>query len=745
MPTTLSGTVESVFYTSPDGGWSVIRLTLTGLSACVPAQAGASVNLLAETAMVVGPLPAMQGGESIEVTGQWTTHPKFGQQFKAQSCVVNLPTTRDGLIAYLGSGMVKYIGPDTARRIVAEFGLETLDVLDNHIERLVQVWGIAEARAGQIAGEWEKQKAIRHVMMFLAGLGITPGLAAKIHKQYGDASISVIQADPYRLAQDIHGVGFKTADQIAVSLGLPHDGPERIGAGVLYALDQLAVEGHTCAPKEMLITKAAELLEVSPDLVVPQLGGLQARYNIVMETIPLIGSANSGDGSSVTAVYAASLYRAETQAAQSLHQIAGVVSGSALRPFQAVDWTQAFEGMEGVELTDQQREAAQTALTSKVTVLTGGPGTGKTTCLRAVLDLTDAYGVSYELCSPTGRAAKRMAEATGRNARTIHRLLEYSPGEGGFQRNADKPLSADLIVADEASMLDISLARHLFAAIPPTSHLLLVGDVDQLPSVGPGNVLRDIIDSGRASVVRLGLIFRQAEGSFIIANAHRINQGEFPALPQTQDGDFFFFGEDDPAKAAALIVDLVGERIPNKFGIEASDIQVLAPMRRGEVGVENLNALLQAALNPPSPGKAEHKVGATTFRVGDRVMQIRNNYDHDVFNGDIGVVDSIDDEEQTLTVSFDGRAVEYDWGDCDELVLAYAATIHKAQGSEYPCVVMPLMTQHYMMLQRNLLYTGVTRAKKLVVIVGTKKALAMAVKNAKTRQRYSGLRARLAA
>jgi exodeoxyribonuclease V alpha subunit len=735
MPnTTLSGTVESILYTSPDGGWSVMRLTLTGDSA----------NLLAETAMVVGPLPAMQGGESIEVTGQWTTHPKFGQQFKAQSCAVNLPTTRDGLIAYLGSGMVKHVGPDTARRIVAEFGLDTLDVLDNHIERLVQVSGIAETRAGKIAGEWEKQKAIRHVMMYLAGLGITPGLAAKIHKQYGDASISVIQADPYRLAQDIHGVGFKTADQIAVSLGLPYDGSARIGAGILYALDQLAVEGHTCAPKETLIAKAAELLEVSPDLVGPQLGWLQSRRDIIIEAIS-IGSANSGDGSPVTAVYAASLYKAETQAAQSLRTIAGVVSGSALRPFQAVDWTQAFDGMSGVELTDQQREAAQTALTSKVTVLTGGPGTGKTTCLRAVLDLADEYGVSYELCSPTGRAAKRMAEATGREARTIHRLLEYSPGEGGFQRNADKPLLADLIVADEASMLDISLARHLFAAIPPTSHLLLVGDVDQLPSVGPGNVLRDIIDSGCASVVRLGLIFRQAEGSLIISNSYRINQGEFPLLPQTQDGDFFFFGEDDPAKAAALIVDLVGERIQNNFGIPAGDIQVLAPMKRGEAGVENLNALLQAALNPPSPGKAEHKVGATTFRVGDRVMQIRNNYDHDVFNGDIGVVDAIDDEEQTLAVDFDGRVVKHDWVDCDELVLAYAATIHKSQGSEYPCVIMPLMAQHYMMLQRNLVYTGVTRAKRLVVIVGTKKALAMAVKNAKTRQRYSGLCARLAA
>ena len=730
MPnTTLSGTVEDIFYTSPDGGFSVIRLKLTG----------ASVNLLAETATVVGALPAVQGGENLEVTGTWMTHPKFGQQFKAQSCAVKLPTSVDGLIAYLGSGMVKYVGPDTARRIVTKFGLQTLDVLDNCIGQLTMVKGIGGKRGKLIAAEWEKQKAIRHIMLFLAGLGITPGLAAKIHKQYGEASIGVLKSDPYRLARDIHGVGFKTADQIAASLGLPHEGPERIGAGVLYALDQLSGEGHACAPKERLIAKAAELLEVSPDLVEPQLGRLQADREITVESIAL-----NGTDEAQTAICLAALHKAETLAARQLRAIVDAQAAEVMQPFKALDWATAFADVSGVELSDQQRQAVQTALTGKVTVLTGGPGTGKTTCLRAVLDLCDTRKVRYALCSPTGRAAKRLAEATGRTAQTIHRLLEYDPREGGFQRTASNPLGIDLLVADEASMLDISLARHLFEALPRSAHLLLVGDVDQLPSVGPGNVLRDIIDSGRASVVRLGLIFRQAEGSLIISNSHRINQGKFPALPQNQDGDFFFFGEDDPAKAAALIVDLVGERTPRKFGISASDIQVLAPMRRGDVGVENLNALLQAALNPPLPGKAEHKVGATTFRVGDRVMQIHNNYDLDVFNGDIGAVTAIDDEEQTLTVSFDGRAIKYGWGECDELVLAYAATIHKAQGSEYPCVVMPLMTQHFMMLQRNLVYTGVTRAKRLVIIVGSKKALAMAVKNAKTRQRYSGLRARLA-
>lgn len=735
----LEGAVERITYASEDG-YTVLRLHARGY---------------AELVTVVGHLPQVQPGESLRLTGQWTRHADYGRQFKAETCEQILPATIEGLKKYLGSGLIKGVGPVTAGRIVKKFGLQTLDILEYHPEKLREVLGIGKWRAERIAQAWEQQKAIKQVMLFLQSHGVNTSLAVKIYKQYGDASVSIVKSDPYRLAQDIYGVGFKTADKIARELGLPHDSPARIGAGIAYTLSQLTEQGHVYAPQELLVREAAELLEVPADKVEPEIPRLQAADQIKVETVVYeVGGRKSEDGSNeqpVTsntlceerAVYLTPMYYGEVGAAKRLKAIMDAPD-SGLRAFQTVDWDKAFAyaaSKSGLELTDRQRQAVRAALTNKVTVLTGGPGTGKTTSLRAILDLCDAKKATYALCCPTGRAAKRLSEATGRPAKTIHRLLEFSPQEG-FKRNADNPLPVDLVVADEASMLDVLLANNLFKAVRPAAHVLLVGDVDQLPPVGAGDVLRDVIRSGRAAVIRLDVIFRQAQDSLIITNAHRINQGQYPIFPQGAR-DFFFFTEEDPDKAAALIVDLVQNRIPRKFGLEPSAIMVLSPMHRGAAGVGNLNALLQAALNPPSPHKAERRFGAVTFRVGDRVMQIRNNYDRDVFNGDIGIVTALDAEEQTMTVTFDGRPVDYEWADNDELVLAYAASIHKAQGSEYPAVVIPLLTQHYMLLQRNLVYTGVTRARRLVVIVGSKKALAMAVRTNKIAQRYSGLQARL--
>ncbi len=733
MADSLEGLVERITYASEDG-YTVLRLRARGY---------------ADLVTVIGHLPQVQPGESLKLTGQWTRHAEYGRQFKAETCQQVLPATIEGLKKYLGSGLIKGVGPVMAGRIVKKFGLQTLDVLEQHPEKLREVLGIGKWRVERIAQAWEQQKVIKDIMVFLQSHGVTTTLAVKIYKQYGDTSIAVVKNDPYRLAQDIYGVGFKTADKIARELGLPHDSPARIGAGIAYTLSQLTEEGHVYAPQEMLVEEATKLLEVPSEKVEPEIPRLQAADQVKVETVVYETesgqrSAASGQVREERAVYLTPMYYGEVGAANRLKAIMDA-PGAGVRVFQQVDWDKAFAyaaSKSGVELTEQQRQAVRAALTNKVTVLTGGPGTGKTTSLRAVLDLCDAKKVTYALCSPTGRAAKRLSEATGRPAKTIHRLLEYSPQEG-FKRNPNNPLPVDVLVADEVSMLDVLLANNLFKALPPSAHLLLVGDVDQLPSVGAGDVLRDVINSGRAAVIRLDVIFRQAQDSLIITNAHRVNQGQFPLLPHGAR-DFFFFVEDDPDKAAELVVDLVQNRMPRKFGLKPQDIMVLSPMHRGAAGVGNLNALMQSALNPPSPHKPERRFGAVTFRVGDRVMQIRNDYERDVFNGDVGTVTRIDAEEQTLTVTIDERPVEYDWADNDELVLAYAASIHKAQGSEYPAVVMPLLTQHYMMLQRNLVYTGITRARWLVVLVGSKKALAMAVRNNKIAQRYSGLQGRLA-
>lgn len=713
----------------------------------------------ADLVTVIGSLPEITPGESLRLRGEWSTHQKHGKQFKADQCEQILPASIEGIKKYLGSGLIKGVGPVTAARIVKKFGAETLAVLDRSPQRIREILGIGPKRADLILRAWDEQKSIKQVMVFLQGHGVTTGLAVKIFKQYGDAAIDLVQADPYRLASDIYGIGFKTADKIAHDLGLPHDAPSRVAAGVVYALSNFADQGNVFAPQSKLIHDTVELLEVQPDQVAASLDTLEKKDQIKREiTYSTAGSGRKVSSALTTppaafnedsAIYLTPFYQGEVGVAKRLKAIIDSTRsrlGQLTHPdLQAIlnDLGSNVGSQPTARLSDHQRSAIQSALTHKVTVLTGGPGTGKTTTMRALIVLLEKFGKHYALTSPTGRAAKRLSQATDRSAKTIHRLLEFSPGEG-FKRNENNPLDIDMLIVDEASMIDLLLMNQLLKAVPIDAHVLLVGDVDQLPSVGAGDVLRDVIDSGRAAIIRLDVIFRQAQSSHIITNSHRINQGQMPLTPKEAD-DFFLFVNEDPDQAADLIVDLVAARIPHKFGLKSTDIQILSPMYRGSTGVSMLNAKLQEKLNPPTAMKIERRLGGTLFRVGDRVMQTRNNYDKDVYNGDMGYVTAIDQENQTLSVSIDDRPVEYDWSDADELVLAYAVSVHKAQGSEYPAIVLPLLTQHYMMLQRNLLYTAITRAKKLVVLVGSRRALAIAVKNNKPAERFSGLKERLAA
>jgi exodeoxyribonuclease V alpha subunit len=745
----IHGTVERVTYYNEETGYSVIRLSVAGRPDLVT---------------VVGNLPEVNPGESLRLEGTWTTHSQYGRQFKAERCTQVLPATVEGLKRYLGSGLIKGVGPVTAARIVQRFGADTLRVLDEEPRRLREALGVGPKRAASIAKAWEEQKHIREVMLFLQSHGVTTGLAVKIYKTYGDDALQVVQEDPYRLARDIWGVGFKTADKIARDLGLPTDAPSRVQAGVAHTLSQLADEGHVYVPEPDLTDEAAQLLDVPPELVKEAIGALDADEVVRRETLvyptplssPLPGGkatplpsppAGGKEGRRTVreeqAVYLAPFYYGEVGVTNRIRALVETPT-TRLHPFRSIDWTallaQVTRGS-AIELSPEQREAVRAALTHKVTVLTGGPGTGKTVTVRTVIGALEALRCRYALCAPTGRAAKRLSEATGHPAKTVHRLLEYSPQEG-FRRNEENPLPADCLIVDEASMLDLLLTNHLLKAVDPAAHVLFVGDVDQLPSVGAGDFLRDVIGSGRAAVVRLTTIFRQAAESGIVVNAHRINQGQMPILNQFDD--FYFFSKEDPEEAAGLLVDVVQQRIPAKFGLDPVDqVQVLAPMYRGACGVANLNARLQETLNPASPRKPERRLGGRLFRVGDKVMQVRNNYDRDVYNGDIGRVTGIDAVEQMLTVTIDGRPVVYDWGEADELVHAFAVSVHKSQGAEYPAVVIPLLTQHYLMLQRNLLYTAITRAKRLVVLVGTRRAIGIAVHNNKVRERHSGLGVRL--
>jgi exodeoxyribonuclease V alpha subunit len=735
---TLEGAVERITYHNAENGYSVVRLR--------PRRG--------EVVTVVGNLPELQPGESLRLTGAWSNHPLRGAQFRAVSCEQILPATIEGLRRYLGSGLVKGIGPRMAERIVRQFGLTTLQVLEQDPEQLLRVPGIGRKRVADIARAWAEQQAIKDVMLFLQSHGVSTALAVKIYKQYGNEAIAVVSRDPYRLAREVYGIGFLTADRIAMHMGLPRDADSRIEAGVLHALSRQTDEGHVYVPREQLAERAAELLQVEPATVLAALERLEAVREVIAERLPLpAGPEVVGDPEAAASaaeadvVYLKPLYHAEVGATNALRAILTSPGSRVAHSFQGADWARLFPelarlpGMT-VKLSEHQQRAIRTALTNKVTVLTGGPGTGKSTAMRALIAALERHQHRYVLAAPTGRAAKRLAEATGRPAQTVHRLLGYSPD--GFLHDAGNPLEAEMVIIDEASMLDLLLANHLLKAVPRDAHLLLVGDIDQLPSVGPGNVLRDLIRTGRIAVVRLETIFRQAAESLIIVNSHRVRQGQ-PLVTPADARDFFLFVKDDPRQAAELIVDLVARRIPERFGLHPlDDIQVLAPMYKGDAGVNELNRRLQEVLNPPAPERPERSFGAgRVFRLGDRVMQTRNAYDREVFNGDVGRITAVDLEAGRLVVDIDGRPVDYDWSDLDELVPAFATSIHKAQGAEYPAVVIPVLTQHFRFLQRNLLYTAISRAKKLAVLVGSRKAIAIALKNNEIAQRYSALDVRL--
>jgi exodeoxyribonuclease V alpha subunit len=722
---TLRGTLERITFHNEENGYTIARLMPQGRDYVVT---------------IVGHMMNVTIGASLRLRGQWVTHAQYGKQFVVEEYTEELPATVEGLRKYLGSGLIKGIGPVTADRIVGHFGLETLAVIEQAPERLIEVPGVGRKRVGLIGRAWQEQQQIKEIMLFLQAHDVSTGLAVKIFKRYGGEAVAVVREDPYRLAREVYGIGFLTADRIAQRLGIASDNPRRIEAGLVYALGQQSDNGHVFAPRDLLVAEGAGLLAVEP-------GAIEEAIERLAQTRELWVEEVVEEGGTVEAVYLAPFYFAEVGIANRLRRLVETPA-TRLGPLQTIDWATAFEWLDRhlpYPLAERQRLAVRTALTSKVCVLTGGPGTGKTTTVRAVLQLLGARKLSVVLAAPTGRAAKRLAETTGMEAKTIHRLLEFKPGPGTlFARDEDHPLNADLVVIDEVSMVDTLLMNHLTKAIDPTSHLLLVGDKDQLPSVGPGNVLHDLIASGAVPVVALDQIFRQTASSYIVVNAHRINHGQMPFF-ERDSGDFFLFKAEDSQSAADWIVDVVTRRIPARFGLDPlRDVQVLSPMHRGAAGVALLNQTLQAALNPPAAHKPEASFAGRTFRLGDKVMQIRNNYDKDVFNGDLGQVAAIDAEDQVVTVSFEGTAVAYEYSELDELVHAFACSFHKSQGAEYPAVVLALLPAHYLMLQRNLLYTGVTRARRLCVIVGSTRAIAMAVKNDQVAQRHTGLARRLA-
>jgi exodeoxyribonuclease V alpha subunit len=723
-PTYLQGQIERVTFFSEESNYTVAKVKVYGRR-----------DLVTVIGNLVNPTP----GEVVKMTGEWGNHPKFGEQFKFIFCQTTTPATVHGIEKYLGSGLVKGIGPVMAKRIVKRFKEETLEVIEKDIEKLSAVEGIGKKRITMIQKAWAEQKEIREVMLFLQSHGVSSGYGAKIYKQYGNEAIKVVQENPYRLATDIFGIGFITADKIAEKLGLPKDSDLRAGAGILYVLQQLTDEGHVYYPYQPLTEKCREMLEIDQAIVVRAFGTLAEGQQIVIEDL---NQDLQDFQENHKAVYLSGYYRAETNLAARLKRLLHTSpSIRAIASEKAISWIQEKLS---ITLADKQVEAVRSAVANKVMIITGGPGTGKTTIINAVLKIFSALKTKILLAASTGRAAKRMSEATGHEARTIHRLLEYNMRKRGFDKNEDHPLDCDLLIVDEASMIDTLLMHHLLKALPAPAVFVMVGDVNQLPSVGAGNVLRDIIDSGRVPVVALNEVFRQAQESSIIVNAHRINQGSMPQFKSYSDklDDFYFIEQEDPEKALELIIGLVKERIPKRFGFNPiHEIQVLTPMHRGIVGAGNLNLALQKALNPGEEGLTR---GGRLFKVNDRVMQITNNYDKEVYNGDIGQVVLIDQEAQEVAVLIDDRRIIYDYSELDELVHAYAVSIHKSQGSEYPAVVIPILIQHFILFQRNLLYTGVTRGKKLVVIVGTKKALAIAIKNNKTEKRYTLLRQRLA-
>src|SRR5690349_15035366 len=707
----LAGIVERVTFHNPENGFCVLR---------VKARAHR------ELVTLVGHAAMISAGEWITASGEWFNDRTHGQQFRARFLRSSAPTSVEGIQTYLASGMIRGIGPVYARKMVRAFGEQVFDIIEASPERMREVEGIGPIRAQRISTAWAEQKVVREIMVFLHSHGVGTARAVRIYKTYGADAVRVMTDDPYRLARDIRGIGFKTADAIAGRLGIEKTAMIRIRAGISYALVTAMDNGHCGLPTDELARLTVELLEVPEELVLPALDLELTAGTVVAATI--------GDR---PCVFPSNLYRAEQAIAEQLRRrLAGPVPWPYIDPDKALPW---IEQKAGLALAETQAAAIRLALTSKVLIITGVPGVGKTTIVKAILRILAVKGVSLLLCAPTGRAAKRMTEATGFEAKTIHRLLEIDPKTGDFKRGDDNPLECDLLIVDETSMVDVMLMQALVRAVPDHAALLIVGDIDQLPSVGPGQVLADIIGSGAVPVVRLTEIFRQAAESRIITSAHRINRGAVPDLSKPEsDSDFYFVPADDPETAVARIVDLVGTRIPRRFGLDpVRDVQVLCPMNRGGVGARSLNIELQTALNPAGENKIQRF--GWTFAPGDKVMQIENDYEKEVYNGDIGYIDQIDPEAGELTADFDGRAVTYGFGELDTLVPAYAATIHKSQGSEYPAIVIPLLTQHYVMLQRNLLYTGVTRGKRLVVLVGQQKAVAIAVRNVSGRRRWSKL------
>ena len=733
----LDGVLERVTFANPETGYMIARI---GSDRGTRGSRDGS-----DLVTVIGPLLGAQVGESLRMRGRWTSHPKYGRQFEVHSYTTVLPATTQGIQRYLGSGLIRGIGPVMAERMVAHFGVDIMHVIENSPGRLIEVDGLGPKRTAMITAAWAEQKAIKEVMVFLQGVGVSTSLAVRIYKKYGDEAIAVVRDEPYRLAADVWGIGFKTADTIAAAVGIARDSPERIKAGLGYTLSEAADEGHCYLPAPNLMTDAAKILEVPAELITPCLDELAAAEGVVREEVP----APAGTASRVPAVYLPPFFMAERSLASALLRLLAA-RADRLAAFSEVDWDKALawlRGRTGVPLAPEQEEAVRLALTSRVAVLTGGPGCGKSFTVRSVVALARAKGAKVVLAAPTGRAAKRLAELTGHEAATIHRLLQLRPG-GEPSFDATTPLDADLVVVDETSMVDLILANKLVKAVPPGAHLLLVGDVDQLPSVGAGEVLRDLLTAGTLPVVRLTKIFRQAQQSGIVVNAHRINAGQPPGTAGF--ADFFWFSCDEPEEIAALVTDIVARRIPARFGLDPRrDVQVLCPMHRGPAGAGNLNLALQEALTPFRDGQPERRYGGRAFRVGDKVTQLRNNYEKGaagVFNGTVGVVTAISLEDHVLTVLTDeDEQVDYGFDELDELAHAYAVTIHRSQGSEYPAVVIPLTMGSWMMLQRNLLYTGVTRAKKLVVLAGSRRALAVTVRSKGSGRRHTALAHRLRA
>lgn len=698
--------VERITYQNPESGYTVLKARIKGYQELVP---------------VVGNLLDANVGSVLIVEGTWKTDIKYGRQFMAEKWEETLPATAYGIEKYLGSGLVKGIGPKFAKKIVQKFGIDTINVIEKDISLLLDVEGIGKKRAELIHESWERQKEVKNVMLFLQEHGVSTSFAAKIYKQYGSESIKKVKENPFCLADDIWGIGFRTADSIAQKLGISRQSYLRLRSGIMYTLSELANSGHVYAEHEQLVSSAANLLEAEKEYIVMTADQMVKDKDLILEK---------------DALYLPPFYFAETGTAGKLARLLSRQTSDNLP--EDIDISQIEQRL-GMKYDALQADAIRQAAKSKVLILTGGPGTGKTTVTKGIITAYQEYGLKILLAAPTGRAAKRMSEATGLEAKTIHRLLECRPPKG-YQKNDENPLEGDVLVIDECSMIDIILMNSLLKAVPQNMRLILVGDIDQLPSVGAGNVLRDIIDSDRFPVIKLSKVFRQAQSSRIITNAHLINAGKMPDISNGKYTDFFFIQKEKSEEVAEEIVNLIKDNLPRYYKIPTSQIQILSPLQRGMTGTTNLNILLQTALNPDGEGIRR---SGYIFRKHDKVMQIKNNYEKEVFNGDIGIIENVNMEDRTLTVDFDGRHVEYDVTDLDELLLAYAVTIHKAQGSEYPVVVMPLIMEHYIMLQRNLLYTGITRAKKILVIVGTKKALAYSVNNLAVAKRNTKLKERL--